>query len=158
MYFCVCFSSASALVIESWILLSTHFGVARQSNMSDPEPAIPNEANAAKCPQHSAEMLQRFHAKSELYFKCGTCAGQPIKQRTHFYGGSNHQRIAFSDCERLAWALKQYDAKVGGPAVQQQQAIDEVARVQIAQADHAPMAAADNGAYFLDFGKYKKIS
>ena len=96
------------------------------------------------------ELVEQLHKKSKKYFKCMTCAGNPIKEKTHFVGG-RHVKEALSGEERQEWVLKQFDIAQGGPEIEQQHAQAEVARVRAS----APIAAPiDGSVYRLDFGKF----
>ena len=52
-----------------------------------------------------AQLTEFYQQKSRSYFKCGTCAATPVKQRIHFYNKSAptlHIKIDLSETEREA--------------------------------------------------------
>ena len=99
-----------------------------------PPSALPPDVGAADDPL--ATLFKRMEVKSKKYFKCLTCSGQPIKEKTHFAARSQaavHQKKDLSPEEKAEWVRNAVDDELSGPEARERRVQAEVARVRAAQ-------------------------
>ena len=111
-------------------------------------------------------LQEKLERKATKFFKCLTCMGKPIKEKTHFSGrdpnAPKHKKEKLSSEERAAWISKEIEKSLGGPEVASRLAQQEVQRVKAVQeqVDGAAGRGDSSGAvlpqeYRLDFGSWK---
>jgi hypothetical protein len=100
-----------------------------------------------------AVLMQRYERKSGNYFKCSNCAGQPMKEKTHFSdrrsGKAPHKKMEGSKaqlCEwRAEWARTEVQKELGGAEVRHQLVQAEVSRVRREADSAVPAVEAEGG-------------
>ena len=118
--------------------------------------AAPAEEEGAEVSARAAEraaLLQKYAEKSKNYWKCANCAGNPVKQKTHFCDRKrqklSHTKMDHTKEElqewRLSWALGEVDKELGGEEMRKAMVQEEVARVRSAKDTAIPPLRIEGG-------------
>lgn len=133
-----------------------------EAQLELPAPAEPVAGGAVGAPaetvaEENAALFERFMAKSKKYFRCLTCKGEPIKERTHFYGGTGrHEKKGLSEEDRVEWATRQVAAEKGGAEIRLAQVREAIAHSHAAAAREAGEEEARAQPWRIDFGAHSK--